>query len=348
MCAVSGQIVPLNALVAEGLLRNLPKVPEGLEVVPVPREMEDLAASLGICVRQDVDMCWLILRSLCDAGVRSVGPYVENLAMLQSLRGDASASDLPKNQAILFLPSSSNAEPSFAALSEIYVTQEFGTETMPKDEEEAKVLEMGFEELRQFLGRSVISCTHNVAYWSFSSELKLMGCAERPSVAEALQALQRAAQEPRFRQRIGRSSVKDRGELLNDQGLEVMLSLYRLLELALSAVEDVPSWDWKERLTPTRVLQPAAALTAACSMHGPLPIVTWEGRLVTGGSSEVWACRSSWFLDSVLDAAPICFIHRDIAEHCPRLVAASSWFYVEGRTTIVWQQSNNNPEKELT
>ena len=34
-----------------------------------------------------------------DAGVRSVGPYVENLAMLQSLRGDASASDLPKNQA---------------------------------------------------------------------------------------------------------------------------------------------------------------------------------------------------------------------------------------------------------
>ena len=43
---------------------------------------------------------------------------------------------------------------------------------------------------------------------------------------------------------------------------------------------------------------------------------------------------------------PICFIHRDIAEHCPRLVAASSWFYVEGRTTIVWQQSNNNPEKD--
>ena len=38
----------------------------------------------------------------------------------------------------------------------------------------------------------------------------------------------------------------------------------------------------QERLTPTRVLQPAAALTAACSMHGPLPIVTWEGRLVTG------------------------------------------------------------------
>ena len=36
-----------------------------------------------------------------DAGVRSVGPYVENLAMLQSLRGDASASDLPKNQAPL-------------------------------------------------------------------------------------------------------------------------------------------------------------------------------------------------------------------------------------------------------
>ena len=28
-------------------------------------------------------------------------------------------------------------------------------------------------------------------------------------------------QEPRFRQRIGRSSVKDRGELLNDHGLEV-------------------------------------------------------------------------------------------------------------------------------
>jgi hypothetical protein len=37
----------------------------------------------------------------------------------------------------LFLPSTSNAEPSIAALSEIYVTQEFGTETMPKDEEEA-------------------------------------------------------------------------------------------------------------------------------------------------------------------------------------------------------------------
>ena len=43
---------------------------------------------------------------------------------------------------------------------------------------------------------------------------------------------------------------------------------------------------------------------------------------------------------------PICFFHRDLAERCPRLVAASSWFYLEGRTTIVWQQSNNNPEKD--
>eukprot|EP00435_Cladocopium_sp_Y103_P005493 s2758_g1.t2 len=345
MCAVSGQIVPLNALVAESLLRNLPKVPDNLEVVPVPRKMEDLAATLGICVRPDVDMCWLILRSLCDAGVRTVGPYVENLAMLQSLRctdGSAASSDPPsdmENQAILFLPSSTNSEPSFAALSEIYVTQELGTKTMPKDEEEAgRAGRTGREsrapevEMLRDPSCQVISCasptvsTHNVAYWSFASELKLMGCAERPSVAEALQALQRAAQEPSFRQRIGPSSVKDRGELLNDHGLEVMLSLYRLLELALSAVEDVPSWDWKERwhpgdperLTPTRVMQTGATLTAACSMHGPLPIVTWEGRLVTG-CSEVWACRSSWFLDSVLDAAPICFIHRDIAEHCPRL-----------------------------
>eukprot|EP00435_Cladocopium_sp_Y103_P001403 s2758_g1.t1 len=283
MCAVSGQIVarrqlgvvPLNALVAESLLRNLPKVPDNLEVVPVPRKMEDLAATLGICVRPDVDMCWLILRSLCDAGVRTVGPYVENLAMLQSLRctdGSAASSDPPsdmENQAILFLPSSTNSEPSFAALSEIYVTQELGTKTMPKDEEEAgRAGRTGREsrapevEMLRDPSCQVISCasptvsTHNVAYWSFASELKLMGCAERPSVAEALQALQRAAQEPSFRQRIGPSSVKDRGELLNDHGLEVMLSLYRLLELALSAVEDVPSWDWKERWHPGDPVEP--------------------------------------------------------------------------------------------
>ena len=48
--------VPLNALVAEGLLRNLPKVPEGLEVVPVPREMEDLAVTW----MRSVEHLWLM------------------------------------------------------------------------------------------------------------------------------------------------------------------------------------------------------------------------------------------------------------------------------------------------
>lgn len=57
--------VPLTSLVAETVLRNLPQIPEGLEVVKLPMKMSEVAQLLGICVRPDAEMCWLILRSLC-------------------------------------------------------------------------------------------------------------------------------------------------------------------------------------------------------------------------------------------------------------------------------------------
>ena len=62
--------VPLTSLVAETVLRNLPEIPEGLEVVKLPMKMSEVAQLLGICVRPDAEMCWLILRSLCHLDER--------------------------------------------------------------------------------------------------------------------------------------------------------------------------------------------------------------------------------------------------------------------------------------
>ncbi|CAK8994140.1 Far upstream element-binding protein 1 (FBP) (FUSE-binding protein 1) [Durusdinium trenchii] len=340
---MSGELVAVGSLVAESLLRHLPTVPEGLQallhyqfdqcdwVVPVPANMLEIASTLGIL-------------------------------------------------AVLFLPDSGEGEPCFASLSEIYVSQELAAGGMPKDEEEAAVLDLGFAQLRRLLHRSVVvSCSKNVAYWSFRAELEFLGCSSVISLDDCgngakTRIVQFGADEfgtnrealilkdhlalcpksladpsklwsPVFASALGVAPCSSEEFLMGMCSELVMLSLYRLLELALAEIGDGETWTWKERLE-GRFPSGASALAASCSQHGQLPVLNWEGRLVSG-DADVWACRSSWFLDTVLDASPYLFIHREIAEHCPRLVAAAGWLYLEGRTTILWQQSNNNPEKEL-
>ena len=43
--------------------------------------------------------------------------------------------------------------------------------------------------------RQVVSCSKNVAYWSFRAELEFLGCSSVISLDDCLQALQRAAQD---------------------------------------------------------------------------------------------------------------------------------------------------------
>ena len=60
----------------------------------------------------------------------------------------------------------------------------------------------------------MVSPTSNAAYLAFGLELQALGASTKVTAVECREALARAAQEPRFRRRLGR------GELLNDRGLE--------------------------------------------------------------------------------------------------------------------------------
>ena len=68
MLARSGRIVSVGALLAEHLLQTA--VLEGVEVVEVPTDMQEVAEMMGICIRPDAEMCSLALDSvepLCES-----------------------------------------------------------------------------------------------------------------------------------------------------------------------------------------------------------------------------------------------------------------------------------------
>lgn len=70
MLARSGAIVSVGALLAEHLLQTA--VLEGVEVVEVPTEMQEVAEMMGICIRPDAEMCSLALDSSLFASLRLV------------------------------------------------------------------------------------------------------------------------------------------------------------------------------------------------------------------------------------------------------------------------------------
>ena len=61
LLASSGRVVSLQALLAEHLLQGV-KI-EGVELVKVPTDMQELAEIMGICIRPDAEMCSLAKRS---------------------------------------------------------------------------------------------------------------------------------------------------------------------------------------------------------------------------------------------------------------------------------------------